>query len=46
MGEVPFVLAGLAWAFAGLLFACLPLTDPYRGDPYRRDRYRGHRVRR
>jgi hypothetical protein len=26
------VLAGLAWAFAGVLFACVPLTDPYRRE--------------
>jgi hypothetical protein len=28
-----YILAGLAWAFGGLLVGCLPLTDPYRPRP-------------
>ena len=26
------VFAGGAWLMAGVLFCCLPLTDPYRGE--------------
>jgi hypothetical protein len=29
---VGLILAGLAWAFAGLLVGCLPLTEPYRHE--------------
>jgi hypothetical protein len=33
-----FVVAGAAWLLAGMLFGCIPFTDPYRSERTNRRR--------